>query len=365
MNYATFEMKRNYYIFTPGRLRRKENTIFFVPFTEIPDEEDENIQNEILLEAGTNEDEIESFAKKVVLPIQDIESFYLMTDITFNSRFMEFIGQNNIPLHMFNRYGYYSGSFYPREYLLSGYLTIHQTQSYLAHDKRLEIARKFVKGAAGNLVKNLRYYNNRDKDLQAQIDTIESIMPEIDNAAQIDKLMSVEAHIRKVYYSGLNEILEGELNFSGRSYNPPSNPINALISFNNSLVYTTVLSEIYHTQLDPTISFLHQPGVRRFSLALDIAEIFKPLLADRMMFKLINKKIIGKNDFEDKLNGSYLKEKGRKKVIEEFDGRLKTTIKHRKLNKSVSYRRLIRLECYKLIKHLLGEKEYEPFVIWW
>lgn len=365
MNYATFDMKRNYYIFTPGRLRRKDNTIFFVPFAEPPEQEDENIQNQILLEAGTNDDEVEAFAKKVVLPLQDIESFYLMTDITFNSRFMEFIAQHNIPLHMFNRYGYYSGSFYPREYLLSGYLTINQTSHYIEHDKRMIIARKFVEGASGNLLRNLKYYNKREKDLQAQIDTIESIMPEIATATEIDKLMSVEAQIRKVYYTGLNEILDGDLNFTKRQYNPPTNPVNALMSFNNSLVYTTVLSELYHTQLDPTISFLHQPGERRFSLALDIAEIFKPFLADRMMFKLINKKVIGKDDFEEKLNGTYLKEKGRKKVIEEFDNRLKTTVKHRVLKKPVSYRRLIRLECYKLIKHLLGEKEYEPFMIWW
>ena len=358
-------MKRNYYIFTPGRLRRKENTIFFVPFAEPAADEDENLQNDILLEAGTGDEEESLPAKKAVLPLQDIESFYLMTDVSFNSRFMEFINSNQIPLHLFNRYGYYSGSFYPREYLLSGYLTVNQTEHYLDNEKRMKIARKFVVGASKNLLKNLKYYNARERDLEAQITTIETLLPEIETVENITNLMNVEGQIRKVYYTGLNEILSGMLNFTKRDFNPPTNPVNALISFNNSLVYTLVLSEIYHTQLDATISFLHQPGERRFSLALDLAEIFKPLIADRIMFKLLNKREIGKGDFEKKINGTYLKEKGRKKVIREFDARLKTTVKHRQLKKPVSYRRLVRLECYKLIKHLLGEKEYEPFVIWW
>lgn len=70
---------------------------------------------------------------------------------------------------------------------------------------------------------------------------------------------------------------------------PPSNEVNAMISFVNSMCYTLCLDMIYHTQLNPTISFLHQPGERRYSLALDLAEIFKPVLADRLIFSLLNK----------------------------------------------------------------------------
>ena len=97
--------------------------------------------------------------------------------------------------------------------------------------------------------------------------------------------------------------------------------IRTLISYVNTLVYTKVLSAIYNTQLNPTVSYLNEPGSRRFSLSLDIAEIFKPIIGDRLIFSL--------------------------------------------LNKNVSYEYLMKLECYKLIKHLLGEKEYEPFKIWW
>jgi len=131
------------------------------------------------------------------------------------------------------------------------------------------------------------------------------------------------------------------------------------------LCYAACLSQIYHTQLNPTISFLHEPGSRRFSLALDMAEIFKPLLVDRTIFRLLNKKEIQPRDFVRELDGCLLKEAGRKTFVRVFEERLKEIIQHRRLNRSVSYQHLIKLECYKLTKHLLSMEEYQPFKAWW
>ncbi|MBX3042524.1 MAG: type I-B CRISPR-associated endonuclease Cas1 [Candidatus Kapabacteria bacterium] len=357
-------MKRMYYIFTPGKLKRKENTVFYVPFKNVEPQDDENLQNEVLL--SVDSDMAESLpTNKIVLPVQDIDSFYIMTEASFNTKFLDFCSANKIPIHFFNYYGFYSGTYYPKEYLLSGSLLVNQVKHYSSISKRLEIARKFIEGAAFNLSKNLKYYNTRNKDLQAQIDTMEGLAMDIPSATSIEQLMGIEGNIRKVYYTGFEEILGKEFELISRKYNPPSNPLNALISFSNMMVYTTVLSEIYRTQLNPTISFLHEPGDRRFSLALDIAEIFKPLFADRLIFKMINNRQIQTKDFESRLNGYYLKDTARKAFVQEYDEKLKTTIKHRKLQKEISYRRIIRLECYKLIKHLIGDTEYEPFKIWW
>jgi CRISPR-associated protein Cas1 len=110
---------------------------------------------------------------------------------------------------------------------------------------------------------------------------------------------------------------------------------------------------------------LHQPGERRFSLALDVAEIFKPLLADRLIFSLLNKKIVQPCDFDTKLNSCLLKDSGRKAVVKAWDEKLLETIKHRNLGRSVSYKHLIKLECYKLSKHILGMEDYKPFKAWW
>jgi CRISPR-associated protein Cas1 len=146
---------------------------------------------------------------------------------------------------------------------------------------------------------------------------------------------------------------------------PPANRMNTLISFGNSLMYTTTLSEIYNTQLNPTISFLHEPFERRFSLALDVSEIFKPIIIDRIILKLVNKNMLDDGCFRGEIGDMLLSEKGKKLFLTEYNEKLSTTIKHRGLEQNVSFKRLIRLELYKLVKHCLDEKEYKPLIMWW
>ncbi len=138
-----------------------------------------------------------------------------------------------------------------------------------------------------------------------------------------------------------------------------------MISFVNSMIYAKILSEIYHTQLNPTISYLHEPGVRRFSLCLDVSEVFKLLIGDRLIFSLLNRKQITEDSFTKELNFLHLKKEASALISRELEERLKKTIMHKELGRQVSYQYLIRLEAYKLIKHLIGEKEYEGFKIWW
>lgn len=363
-------MKRYYYIFSAGKLKRKENTIFFFPFesqnADGPSNESENSELfEDLLLSIDSDFEQDVSTKRLVLPINDIDSFFIFANITFNRRFIDFCAYNGIPIHFFNYYGFYTGSFLPREELISGNLLVHQVRHYINKKLRIEIARKIIDGAIFNILKNLRYYNNRNRNLDLHIQQIEEISTELPQKNDIPDIMNIEGRIRRIYYSAFNEILCSEFEFDSRKFKPPSNHINSLISFSNSLVYTTVVSELYRTQLNPTISFLHEPGRKRFSLSLDIAEIFKPILADRMIFRLLNTKQITPKSFENHLEGFYLKEEARKTIVQEYDSRLRTVIKHRNLNREVSYRHIIRLECYKLIKHIIGDKEYEPFKIWW
>jgi CRISP-associated protein Cas1 len=363
-------MKRSYYIFNSGRLRRKDNTVFFEPQTaEAKPPANPLPEEDILLDTPDDGDSPAFDAKqRRVVPIDDIDSFCVFGEITFNSRFLNFLAQQNIPLHVFNYYGFYSGSYYPREYLQSGFLLVNQVEHYRSPEKRIVLAQKFVEGAAANILKNLRYYNNREttaNKLQHHIEAIERYTADLGASADVPTLMGLEGNIRQQYYGAFPAILKEQYDFERRVKHPPDNAVNALISFANSMVYTACLSEIYRTQLSPLISFLHEPGERRFSLALDLAEIFKPLLADRIIFKMLNQKMITHKDFDKALNYCYLKPEARKTFVKEFEEKMTTTIEHRKLKRKVSYRRLIRLECYKLIKHLTTGEVYEPFVAWW
>ena len=236
-------------------------------------------------------------------------------------------------------------------------MVIKQAEHYIEFSKRLKLSKLFVEGAAKNILKVLSYYKIENN--------IKQTLTELNNAKSIAEVMNVEGRIRAEYYNYFDDILPDEFKMEGRSRQPPKNMINSLISFGNSMMYSTVLTELYNTQLNPTISYLHEPSERRFSLALDLSEIFKPFIVDRVIFYLVNKKMITKKDFNQDLNCCLLNDKGRATFIKEYNKRLETTIKHKDLGRKVSYQRLIRLEAYKLKKHMLGMKTYDPFVIWW
>lgn len=330
-------MKRSYYIYNNGLLKRQDNSIAFM------DEE----------------------GVKKYIPIETVSEIYVMSEMDFNTNLINYLSQYGVVVHFFNYYSFYTGSFQPREKLVSGNLLVNQVNHYTDEEKRLEIAKKFIDGASFNIYRNLRYYNGRGKDVQSYMNRIEELRKQIPKSKSIKELMGYEGNIRKIYYESWNVIIDQDINFSKRVKNPPDNMVNTLISYVNTLIYTKVLNAIYNTQLNPTVSYLHEPGSRRFSLSLDIAEIFKPIIGDRLIFSLLNKKQITEKSFTKSLNYLHLTKEGSKTIVAELDKKLQTTIKHKELNKDVSYEYLMRLECYKLIKHILGEKEYDPFKIWW
>ena len=242
---------------------------------------------------------------------------------------------------------------------------VKQVEHYSDYDKRIVIARKFIEAAADNIYRNLRYYNGRGKDVSAYMSEVDGLRKKIPITESIQELMGIEGNIRKHYYAAWNVIVDQEIHFEKRVMHPPDNMINSLISFVNSMIYAKVLTEIYHTQLNPTVSYLHEPGVRRFSLCLDIAEVFKPLIGDRLIFSLLNRRQITEDSFTKELNFLHLTKEASGLIAKELEERLKKTIMHKELGRQVSYQYMMRLEAYKLTKHLIGEKEYEGFKIWW
>ena len=397
---------KNYYVLSNGRVKRENNTL--------------TIEN--------------AAGEKKPVPIEDVESLYLYGEIDLNTRVLNFLSQKKITLHVFNYYGFYSGSYYPREYLHSGYLLTHQVRHYNDHALRLKIVRELVAASAHSMLRNLLYYKNRkagaaagsteerepvgeivpedirstavpaDAELEASVDaaqesvftagegvesdpfasgidffdedeelapleaacrTITGLAALLKDYDQINQLRGLEGKMRVTYYRAWRHIINEDWAFDRRVRRPPDNEVNALISFGNGVCYTACLGELYRTQLTPTISYLHEPGARRFSLSLDMSEIFKPLLVDRAIFRLINTGQLKPAHFDRSLDGCYLTDAGKKLFLGALEERMNATIKHRRLGRHVSYRHLIRLECYKLIRHLTGIEDYRAFRAWW
>ncbi len=323
-------VKKIYFVNNHGILRRKNNTVYFLR---------EN--------------------KKIQIPVEKIKTMLIFSKVTFSSGSLTLFSKKKIPVHIFNKYGNYQSTFYPIKQRPGNFL-IKQVLNYLNYENRMFLAKNFVNASGKNMLSNLKFYENKGRNVSKYIVKIEKNLSSLNYTKDINELMSLEGKIRILYYNSFNQILPDEFKFIKRTTNPPQDMLNCLLSFGNSLLYATINNEIYKTMLEPSISFLHEPR-SKFSLVFDISEIFKPLIVDRVIFKIVNKKMIDRECFNFNKNAFFLNNKGREVFLENYDKRLQKVVEIG--HKKISYQNIIRRECYKLVNHILGRKIYEPFVI--
>lgn len=302
--------------------------------------------------------------KNVYIPIENTKEIYCLNEVSINTKLLDFLASNNIVVHFFNYHQGYSGTYYPRNQYNSGKLLVKQVRKF--DEDRLYAAKAIVRGIGINISEVLyHYYKHNKKEVKETIDWIrKEFLLAVEKSENINQLMSVEGEVWQRFYSDFKLFLPEDFIMNKRVKRPPDNPINAMISFGNTLLYTKTISSIYRTHLDQRISFLHEPSEGRFSLSLDISEVFKPVIVYKTIFDLINnRKIQVDKHFEKKVNYCLLNEEGKKIFIEAFEGRLESVFKHPKLKRNISYRTAIKLDCYKLIKWILEDKEFIPFSI--
>lgn len=307
-----------------------------------------------------NEDVVEKFS------VDGIDEIYILGEVKIGGEFLRIASRKKMTIHFFNYYGYYSGTFFPGEHYSTSELLLKQTECYLNNYERLKIARLFVEGAICNILQVIKYYKNRGRELNEVEEGIAALAELTIECGSINELMAIEGNVRNYYYQGFDKILDNpDFKFEQRSKRPPKNFLNTLISFGNSMLYTAVLSQIYYTHLDSRIGYLHTSNFRRFSLNLDIAEIFKPIIVDRVIFTVINRNIITANDFEYFSKGIMLKEKGKETFVNNFEDKMNSIISLTDIEGRISYRNLIQREAENLEEYFLYGVEYKPFVARW
>ena len=321
-----------------------------------------HIVNEGILSQSDYTILFENKNKKVYIPIEATKILNIYSNIIINSNFFNLMNSKNIIVNLFDKHNRYIGKFIPNNTRKSCLLLLKQVEIYNDYNKRMNMAKDILSSEIYNLKSNLKYYNRRyNHDIKEKIKLIEKAEKEINLIKEHEKLLLCEARIKGIYYSCFNEILQNEkFKFIKRSKRPPQDPINALISFGNTLLYNYIAKEIYKTKLDIRIAYLHSSNNSYESLNLDLADIFKPIIVDKIIFKLINKKII--NDrlhFENINGGVYLTGEGKNIVINEFYKKIKdiTTIG----NNKTSYEKIIRKEIYKLSNSIMNEEKYKAF----
>lgn len=302
--------------------------------------------------------------KNVHIPVENTKEIYCFNEVSINSKLLDFLAQNNIIVHFFNYYGGYSGTYYPRDHYLSGKLIVKQALKY--QNDRMDIARAIVKEIGLNIYEVLyHYYKHDKKEVKETTDWIKKIfLPQVEQAGDVKELMAYEGEVWLRFYQDFQYFLPEDFVMNKRVKRPPDNPMNALVSFGNTLLYTKTISAIYQTHLDQRISFLHEPSEGRFSLSLDLSEVFKPAIVFKTIFELVNnRRIQVEKHFVKDVNYCILNEEGRKIFIKAFEERMDSVFMHSKLKRKVSYRTALKLDCYKLIKNILEEKEFIPYSI--
>lgn len=300
--------------------------------------------------------------KNVYIPIENTKEIYCMNEVSVNTKLLDFLSQNHVVMHFFNYYEGYSGTFYPKNQYNSGRLLVKQVETY--NSSRLIVAKAIVRGIGSNIYEVLyHYYKHNKKEVKEVLDWIrEEFYERVELAENVKEVMAAEGEVWMRFYGTFEYFLPEDFIMNKRVKRPPDNPINALISFGNTLLYTKTISAIYRTHLDQRISFLHEPSEGRFSLSLDISEVFKPVIVYRTIFDLVNnRKLQVEKHFDKKVNYCLLNDEGRKIFIEAFETRMESVFVHSRLKRKVTYRTAIKLDCYKLIKYILENKEFIPF----
>jgi len=325
---------RTHFLMSNGRLRRADNNLYFDKYGEEGD----------VITTKT-------------LPINALDEIYILAKVDIDSYTMAFVAHNNILLHFFSAYGAFRGNFFPstsNSVNKSGFVLLQQLRAFDDAKHRLYIAREITRGQILNGVNNAKRYKV-EFDASPYIDSLEK-------ATTINEVMAAEGAFKKNYYQAWNSIISNQrsFKFTTRSKRPPTDKINSFISYVNTRIYNIVLSEIYKTELDPRIGFLHEPNYRALSLHLDIAEIFKPIIGDNIIFTMLNKKEITAKDFKTDSGrirfGNEAIKKIELKIIQKMTQQI--TIG----NQQLTWRQVIRREVNQLKKSIVEFAEYKVFV---
>ncbi|MBN1173582.1 MAG: type I-B CRISPR-associated endonuclease Cas1 [Micromonosporaceae bacterium] len=321
---------RSYWLTEPCRIRREDNSIRIERADGAP----------------------------VRIPITDIRDLVTFDHVDLNTAAVSLLSRHQVAVHILDHYGNYAGMLAPAEDMASAHVIRAQVTLTGDDHTRLSVARGLVTATAANVAWALNT-DLLDEPLRRLPDQVAA-------CTSTGDLMGIEGNFRRTAWGVLDTLLPPWLRLDGRTRRPPSNAGNAFISYLNAITYARVLTAIRCTPLSPAIGFLHaDTDRRRNTLALDLAEPFKPLFAERLLRRAAAQKTLTAGDFVSDVRSASLSPAGRKKIAVMVREELATTIYHRALRRKVSYEELLHLEALKVVHLCLEDQPYKPFRPWW
>ncbi|GAA1009383.1 CRISPR-associated protein Cas1 [Acrocarpospora pleiomorpha] len=296
--------------------------------------------------------------KPVHIPITDVRDIVACEPVDVNTAVVSLLNRHRINIHLLSHYGDYAGSLLTSETSTSGETVVAQARLSTDPTASLKIARSLVRAAAFNVRRVV------ERTLLARPYAV--LEESVEASTTTEQLMGAEGTFRRSAWEVLDTRLPDWLQLHGRSRRPPRNAGNAFISYANGVTYARILTAVRLTPLHSGIAFLHSTMERqRHSLVLDLAEVFKPLFAERLLLRLAGRGQLKEHHFDVNSSQAMLSTTGRKLVVQTIRDELGVTVQHRGLGRKVAYDELLYLEALQLTRTCLEDQPYKPFRIWW
>ena len=333
-------------------------------------------------EAGT----VLAAASKKRIPLIKIHDVVVMGEVTMTASALHLLLEKNIEIHFMTQYGKFKGCLSP-ELSRNSLLRMAQHRVHNDLSKRGELARRFVIGKLSNQ-RTMLQRSDRRRDpplfsheieqmaiLIRQLNelsteaTITRTLANGDSAIEgtpLETVLGLEGAGSALYFSCFGKLLTDQQQwpFAGRIRRPPTDPVNALLSFGYALLTSQVASAVQVVGFDHYIGYLHSSVYGRPALALDLMEEFRPIIVDSVIFTLLNNRMLTPEDFHVELGAYRLKKEPRKLFLTRFEERLNEEITHPTFGYKTKYRRCIELQARLVAKYLTGEiEEYPPLIV--
>ncbi|QBS38233.1 type I-C CRISPR-associated endonuclease Cas1 [Thermaerobacter sp. FW80] len=253
----------------------------------------------------------------------------------------------------------------------SGNVLLRRAQHEVLSDpgRTLHLARCIVSGKLKNsrqvLLRGLRDLQGSVPAIEEAADNLQVLVNEVQRASSLDGVRGVEGRGAHIYFTALGHLIRGDFVWTARSRRPPRDPINALLSFAYALLVSDCVAACEGAGLDPQVGYLHALRPGRPSLALDLAEEFRSVLADRLVLSLVNRRQVQPGDFDVRPGGAVvLKDDARRVFLDAYQRRKQEEVTHPLLEQRIPIGLVPYVQARLLARFLRGDTpKYVPYSI--
>ena len=327
-------------------------------------------------------------ARKERIPLIKIDEVVVLGEVTLTASAIHLLLERDIEITFLGQYGQFKGRLSP-PFSKNAVLRMAQYRAHQDMTRRCELARRFVIGKLSNQRTMLQRYQRRQSDVEmrqaieqmatllhqlaalplAQAHVVAHRLASGDNriaGTPLEAILGMEGAGSAAYFRSFGKLLinREQWTFEGRVKRPPTDAVNALLSFGYSLLTNKVASAVQLVGFDHFVGYLHSSFYGRPALALDLLEEFRPIIVDSVVLTMLNKRMLTRDDFVVELGAYRLKDERRKVFFTQFEERLNEEVVHPLFGYKVTYRRCLELQARLLAKALTGEiDEYPPLLV--